>query len=80
MNSKTALRAWNERYAASDYVSTVKVNRFIESHLADLEPGDAIDLGAGAGRNAVWLAKRGWNLTAVDFSRARRQTNGPRTR
>ena len=31
-------------------------------------PGEAIDLAAGEGRNAVWLADRGWKVTAVDFS------------
>ena len=69
MNETAALQAWDERYAASDYVWTVKVNQFVEAHLANLAPGDAIDLGAGEGRNAVWLAERGWNVTAVDFSR-----------
>lgn len=69
MNETTALQAWNERYAASDYVWSVDVNQFVEANLVDLQPGDAIDLGAGEGRNAVWLAERGWRVTAVDFSR-----------
>jgi ubiquinone/menaquinone biosynthesis C-methylase UbiE len=34
-----------------------------------LPPGRALDLAAGEGRNAVWLAERGWQVTAVDFSR-----------
>ena len=59
---------WDERYAGSDYVWTVRVNQFVERHLADLAAGAAIDLGAGEGRNAVWLAQRGWRVTAVDFS------------
>lgn len=33
-----------------------------------LEVGRALDLGAGEGRNAIWLASRGWAATAVDFS------------
>ncbi len=61
---------WDERYAGSDYVWTVKVNQFVERYLAELEPGSAIDLGAGEGRNAVWLAQRGWRVIAVDFSEA----------
>ncbi len=61
---------WNERYAGGDYVWTVSANQFVERHLADLAAGSAIDLGAGEGRNAVWLARRGWRVTAVDFSEA----------
>ncbi len=68
MDSSSARDAWNDRYSASDYVWTIKVNQFVERHLADLEPGEAIDLGAGEGRNAVWLAQKGWTVTAVDFS------------
>ena len=36
--------------------------------MEDLTPGTAIDLAAGEGRNAVWLAEQGWDATAVDFS------------
>jgi len=35
-----------------------------------LKPGRALDLGCGSGGNAVWLAERGWRVTAVDFSNA----------
>ena len=62
--------SWDERYAAGEYVWTVTVNRFVEEHLRDLPPGRAVDLGAGEGRNAVWLARQGWDVTAVDFSAA----------
>jgi SAM-dependent methyltransferase len=40
----------------------------VEECCRDLPPGRAIDLAAGEGRNAVWLAERGWEVTAVDFS------------
>ncbi len=59
---------WDERYSTSELIWTGRANQFVEAHLADLEPGTAIDLGAGEGRNAVWLASRGWTVTAVDFS------------
>lgn len=59
---------WDERYSTSELIWTGRANQFVEAHLADLEPGTAIDLGAGEGRNSVWLATRGWSVTAVDFS------------
>jgi 2-polyprenyl-3-methyl-5-hydroxy-6-metoxy-1,4-benzoquinol methylase len=60
---------WDERYSTSELIWTGRANQFVEAHLAELEPGTAIDVGAGEGRNAVWLASRGWKVTAVDFSR-----------
>lgn len=59
---------WDARYASQDLVWTAQANRFVVAELADLPPGRALDLGAGEGRNAVWLAERGWRVTAVDFS------------
>ncbi|MEH0844020.1 class I SAM-dependent methyltransferase [Micromonospora sp. CPCC 205711] len=60
---------WDARYAAStELVWTAVPNRFVVETVADLPPGDALDLAAGEGRNAVWLAERGWRVTAVDFS------------
>ncbi len=41
----------------------------VVSAAADLEPGRALDLACGSGRHAVWLAERGFRVTAVDFSR-----------
>lgn len=60
--------AWDERYAASELVWSAEPNRFVAEELADLPPGRAVDLAAGEGRNAIWLARRGWQVTAVDFS------------
>jgi SAM-dependent methyltransferase len=63
-------RAWDERYAAQELIWSATPNRFVEAELADLPPGRAVDLAAGEGRNALWLADRGWHVTAVDFSLA----------
>ena len=59
---------WDRRYATAEYIWDAGPNRFVADHLDDLEPGTAVDLAAGEGRNAVWLAERGWTVTAVDFS------------
>ncbi len=64
-----AVARWDERYAAREYVWDVAPNRFVERYLAGLTPGRGIDLAAGEGRNAVWLARQGWEVVAVDFSR-----------
>jgi SAM-dependent methyltransferase len=60
--------AWDARYAASELLWSVAPNQFVAAELAGLEPGRALDLAAGEGRNALWLAERGWRVTAVDFS------------
>ncbi len=59
---------WDERYASTDLVWTAEPNRFVVDELAGLPVGRALDLGTGEGRNAIWLAERGWQVTAVDFS------------
>jgi SAM-dependent methyltransferase len=60
--------AWDERYAAADLVWSAEPNRFVAEELVDLPPGRALDLAAGEGRNAIWLARLGWEVTAADFS------------
>jgi SAM-dependent methyltransferase len=59
---------WNRRYAEHDLVWGAEPNRFVAEVLADLAPGRALDVAAGEGRNAIWLAGLGWRVTAVDFS------------
>lgn len=59
---------WNERYARKELVWTAEPNRRFASEVGGLEPGRALDLACGEGRNAVWLAERGWRVTGVDFS------------
>src|ERR1700744_2255273 len=60
--------AWDERYAGPELVWGLGPNCFVAEELAALPPGRAIDLGTGEGRNAIWLAERGFTVTAVDFS------------
>jgi len=61
-------RQWDELYASTALVWTAEANRFVVEELAGLAAGRALDLGTGEGRNAIWLAERGWQVTAVDFS------------
>jgi len=60
--------AWDDRYAATELVWSAGPNQFVEKELADQPPGRALDLACGEGRNARWLAERGWEVTAMDFS------------
>jgi len=59
---------WDRRYAGREFVWSAEPNRFLVPEVEGLEPGRALDLAAGEGRNAVWLATRGWTVTAVDWS------------
>jgi SAM-dependent methyltransferase len=60
---------WDKRYAGAELLWSAEPNLFVERELASLPPGRALDLGAGEGRNSIWLASRGWTVTAVDFSK-----------
>ena len=60
--------AWNERYSGSTRVWSGKPNIELVAQVAELVPGRALDLGCGEGADAVWLAGRGWKVTAVDVS------------
>jgi len=59
---------WDERYKASELVWSAEPNRWVEEELSDQPPGRALDLAAGEGRNSIWLASLGWQVTAVDYS------------
>jgi SAM-dependent methyltransferase len=62
-------RVWDERYAGTELVWTSDPNRFLVERAHELAPGRALDLACGEGRNALWLAERGWRVTGVDFSK-----------
>ena len=59
---------WDERYGVEDFVWKTEPNQFLVAEVVDLAPGRALDLACGEGRNSVWLAERGWQVTGVDFS------------
>lgn len=59
------LDEWNERYRAREEISRDPAPLLVEAAKA-LPPGRALDLACGAGRNATWLAQRGWKVVAID--------------
>lgn len=59
---------WDERYASADRVWSGDPNGGLVSEVADLHPGRVLDVGCGEGADAVWLAARGWDVTALDVS------------
>ncbi|HET8587426.1 MAG TPA: class I SAM-dependent methyltransferase [Candidatus Limnocylindria bacterium] len=72
-----AIARWDERHQGGDFEGRGP-NPTLVATLRGVPPGRALELGAGSGTNAVWLAQQGWAVTAVDWSRvaldnARRQ-------
>lgn len=59
---------WDARYRERELVWSAEPNVFVAEEVADLAPGRALDIAAGEGRNAIWLAQRGWQVEAVEFS------------
>jgi SAM-dependent methyltransferase len=59
---------WNERYAPQDFAYGTEPNDFFKSEICKLVPGKLLLPGEGEGRNAVFAAIKGWDVTAVDFS------------
>ncbi|MGB9112387.1 MAG: class I SAM-dependent methyltransferase [Acidimicrobiales bacterium] len=60
---------WDRRYESSAHLFIVEADAELVSRVKDLVPGSAVDLGAGEGRISAWLARAGWRVTAVDFSK-----------
>lgn len=61
--------AWDQRYAESDRIWSGEPNVALVAETEGLPPGRALDVGCGEGADAVWLALRGWEVTALDVSR-----------
>jgi 2-polyprenyl-3-methyl-5-hydroxy-6-metoxy-1,4-benzoquinol methylase len=59
---------WDERYGSADQIWSGKPNSQLVAQVSSLPPGRALDAGCGEGADAIWLAGRGWSVTAVDVS------------
>jgi SAM-dependent methyltransferase len=60
---------WDDFYDRDPQVWSGRPNALLVAEVADLTPGTALDVGCGEGADAVWLAERGWQVTAIDVSR-----------
>jgi predicted O-methyltransferase YrrM len=61
-------QAWDERYRSKPEIWSGNPNAVLVAEAADLQPGTALDAGAGEGGDAFWLASQGWKVTAADIS------------
>jgi 2-polyprenyl-3-methyl-5-hydroxy-6-metoxy-1,4-benzoquinol methylase len=60
--------SWDERYRERELVWSAGPNAFVAEQLAEHPGGRVLDLAAGEGRNALWLAEQGFEVEAVEFS------------
>lgn len=63
-----AVTFWDGVYAARAAAADPQPNVRLTETVTGLPPGDALDLGCGDGGDALWLARGGWRVTAVDLS------------
>ncbi len=66
--SESPAAFWDRRYREAGPLWTQEPNALLLDFAVELRPGRALDIGAGEGRNAIWLAKAGWHVTALDVS------------
>ena len=59
---------WDDRYRSAGQLWSGQPNPVFAAQAADLPPGAALEAGCGEGADAIWLARRGWTVTAVDVS------------
>jgi SAM-dependent methyltransferase len=72
--------SYDELYRSTPAVWSGRPNRQLVVEAADLPPGTALDAGSGEGGDALWLAERGWRVTAVDFSAVALERGAARAR
>jgi SAM-dependent methyltransferase len=70
MPSSAAQEFWEQFYGERSQVWSGRPNAVLVEEIDGLTPGTALDLGCGEGADAIWLAERGWRVTAADISQA----------
>ncbi len=68
MNKEFNEEFWDERYRSRGKLWSGNPNAHLVSEASGLTPARALDAGCGEGADAIWLAERGWRVTAVDLS------------
>ncbi|HTX28540.1 MAG TPA: class I SAM-dependent methyltransferase [Streptosporangiaceae bacterium] len=68
MSDPFSQESWDERYRSRSALWSRNPNVQLVAEAGELAPGNALDVGAGEGADAIWLASRGWRVTAVDLS------------
>jgi tellurite methyltransferase len=66
---KADQRKWDGKYSAKAFPDDIRPNSFLRRNIRLVGQGRALDVAAGDGRNAVFLAQNGWTVDAVDISR-----------
>ncbi len=69
MTPRMGAADWDSRYAGKQWRLDFRPTALIVELVSALRPGCVLELGAGEGRQAVWLAQQGWQVTAADFSK-----------
>lgn len=59
---------WNDRYSTEEFAYGTAPNNYLKETLEKLDPGTILFPAEGEGRNAVFAAKLGWNVSAFDIS------------
>ncbi|HEX7153524.1 MAG TPA: class I SAM-dependent methyltransferase [Thermoanaerobaculia bacterium] len=62
------IEEWNQRYREAGDVELREPERLLVEAVRGVKPGRALDLACGTGRNAIWLARNGWDVVALDGS------------
>jgi len=65
---KSDQKRWDKRFRGKEFALGKKANPFLRRHIRLLPKGKALDIAAGEGRNAVFLAQHGFDVDAVDIS------------
>lgn len=68
-----ALTMWNTRFGKEEYAYGTEPNQYLKEKLENLEPGSILFPAEGEGRNAVYAAQLGWEVSAFDISEAGKQ-------